>query len=143
MRILSSAFRHSEAMPAKYTCLGDSINPPLQFLDVPKDAKSLVLIVDDPDAPSGNWVHWVVFNLPVSGEITENTKPAGVEGTTSFGKAEYGAPCPPSGTHRYFFKLYALDSLLPLDATADKQAVLGAMEGHILDQAELIGLFSK
>lgn len=145
MRIVSSAFEHNQKIPAKYTCVGDSINPPLQFLDTPKDAKSLVLIIDDPDAPNGTWVHWVVFNMESNTlGIEENKRPtSGVEAMTSFGKPGYGAPCPPSGTHRYFFKLYALSSTLDLTATADKKIVEEAMQGHIIAQAELVGLFSK
>ena len=145
MKILSSAFEHNQKIPAKYTCVGAGVNPPLQFLEVPKEAKSLALIVDDPDAPNGDWVHWVVFNMePQTLGIEENRKPTnGVESMTSFGKPGFGAPCPPSGTHRYFFKLYALDKMLDLIAIVDKKEVEDAMQGHILEQAELIGLFSK
>ena len=145
MKITSIAFENQQKIPAKYTCTGENVNPPLQFLDVPQKAKSLVLIVDDPDAPmQGAWVHWVVFNIdPTVTSLSEDKKPDGVEGTTSFGQASYGGPCPPSGTHRYFFKLYALDSMLDLTALADKKAVEEAMDGHILEKTELIGLFSK
>ena len=155
MKIVSPAFGHQQKIPDKYTCKGENINPPLQFVDVPQNAKSLVLIVDDPDAPVGLWVHWVVFNIdPSVGGIGENSKPDGIEAMTSFGKSGYGGPCPPpaspeqlqrgeSGTHRYFFKLYALDLELNLPETTDKKIVEEVMNGHIIEKAELIGLFSK
>ena len=145
MKISSTAFANNQQIQAKYTCTGDNVNPPLEFSDIPAQAKSLVLIVDDPDAPSGTWVHWTIFNMsPSLTHIAENTKPeSGIEATTSFGKQSYGGPCPPSGNHRYFFKLYALDTTLPLDKTADKKAIEQAMQGHIVDEAQLIGLYSK
>lgn len=145
MQISSPSFKNNQSIPSKFTCTGENINPALEFADVPQQTRSLVLIVDDPDAPVGTWVHWVVFNiLPSIIRIGENTKPAvGTEGITSFGKPGYGGPCPPSGTHRYFFKLYALDKMLDIRQTADKKAVEVAMQGHILSQAQLIGLYSK
>ena len=145
MKITSSAFKHNEKIPVKYTCNGDDINPPLQFSDVPPDAKSLVLIVDDPDAPLGTWVHWVVFNIDSAvSEVAENSVPkGGVEAQTNFGSSGYGGPCPPQGTHRYFFKLYALDVRLTLDTQVDKKVVEEKMQGHILAQAELVGLYSQ
>lgn len=145
MRLISTAFGHQQPIPAAYTCNGDNVNPPLQFLDVPDNAKSLVLIVDDPDAGAGTWVHWLVFNIEprTLGVEEDNKVSSGTEGMTSFGRRGYGGPCPPSGTHRYFFKLYALDTLLDLPETADKKTVEQAMQGHILDQAELIGLYSQ
>jgi len=145
MEIKSSAFTHNQKIPSKYTCDGDNINPPLTFSNVPKEAKSLVLIVDDPDAPAGTWVHWLLWNLkPDTSGINENTVPAGsVSGTTSFGNFKYGGPCPPSGTHRYFFKLYALDATLSLEPRAAKQDLEQAMKNHILTQAELIGLYNR
>lgn len=145
MKIKSSVFANQEKIPAKYTCTGEDVSPPLHFEEVPSAAKSLVLIVDDPDAPSPSaWVHWVVYNIdPTVTENLENSVPqGGQQGTSSFGKSEYGGPCPPSGTHRYFFKLYALDMKLDLPS-ADKQVLEEKMQGHILDQAELIGLYSK
>src|SRR3989338_10824520 len=116
MNITSSAFKEGESMPAIYTCEGRNINPPLRFGNVPSTAVSLALIVDDPDAPMGTWVHWTMWNIdPAITEIGENSVPAGaVQGLTSSNKNAYGGPCPPSGTHRYFFKLYALDTLLDL-----------------------------
>lgn len=145
MQIKSSAFEHNEQIPAKYTCDGENINPPLEFLDVPENAKSLVLIMDDPDAPMGTWVHWTVWNIdPATIEIVENSVPAGAqEGKTSFGKSGYGGPCPPSGTHRYFFKLYALATMLELSSDADKSKLESTMQGHILDRAELIALYKR
>lgn len=144
MKITSVAFSKNQLISPKYTCDGSNINPPLQFSDVPNNAKSLVLIVDDPDAPVGNWVHWLVFNIPQNiNQIDEGASPFGIEGITSFGKAGYGGPCPPSGTHRYFFKLYALDTLLSLTNRADKKSVEAAMKDHILAQAELTGLYSR
>lgn len=138
MKIESTAFGNGEFIPAKYTCVGDGISPPLSFSEIPEGAKSLALIVDDPDAPGGDFVHWLVWNISVSGDIL-----GGVQGKTSFGENKYGAPCPPSGVHRYFFKIYALDSLLDLPVTAIKGDLLSAMQGHVLAQSEIFGKFSK
>lgn len=145
MKIQSPAFQHNENIPAKYTCDGEGINPPLQFLDVPGNAKSLVLISDDPDAPMGTWVHWTIWNIDTKiTEIAENSVPAdAVEGTTSFGNVGYGGPCPPSGVHRYFFKLYALDTVLDLPAGANIKELETAIQGHALGNAEFIGLYSR
>lgn len=145
MKIESTVFTHNQPIPAKYTCDGQNVNPPLTFSDIPAEAKSLVLINDDPDAPAGTWVHWTVWNIsPTTTQVPENSVPQGaVEGTTSFGKSGYGGPCPPSGTHRYFFKVYALDTTLSLDAKATKQDLEKAMEKHVLAQTELIGLYSR
>lgn len=133
-------------IPAKYTCKGDDINPEIHFSDIPEDAKSLALIVEDPDAPSGMWVHWVLYNMsPNIQFIKEHSRPGNaVEGMTSFDKKGYGGPCPPSGTHRYFFRLYALDEVLDIpEEMADKDMVEEAMKGHILAQAELMGTFTS
>ena len=145
MQIASDAFDNKHNIPAKFTCDGEDINPPLDFSEVPDEAKSLVLINDDPDAPEQTWVHWIVWNIDPSTEyIEENSIPAGsVEGVTSFGKRGYGGPCPPSGEHRYFFKLYALDIELDLPEDADKAELEEAMDGHIIDEAEFIGLYSR
>lgn len=145
MKILSSAFKNNTNIPSKYACDGDDVNPPLEFIDIPEKAKSLVLIIDDPDAPTKTWVHWVVYNIsPNATGVDENSVPKnGIEGMTDFGKPGYGGPCPPSGTHRYFFKLYALDIVLDLPEGATKQMVEQKMQGHIIDQSELIGLYSK
>ena len=143
MKITSPVFNHNEALPAKYTCDGKGVNPPLSISGVPKDAKSLVLIFRDPDAPSGDFVHWTVWNInPGLTEIAENSVP-GVEGITSYGKSGYGLPCPPSGTHRYTFQLYALDTLLDISPRIDASQLEKAMQGHILDKAELVGMYSR
>ena len=140
--ITSSAFEHEAMIPSLYTCEGDDINVPLKIEGVPKQAESLVLIVDDPDAPKGTWVHWVVFNIPVTNYIEEDSVP-GEQGLNDFGKHDYGGPCPPSGTHRYFFKIYALDTILDLGSDAIKEDVDMAMEGHVIASGELIGLYGK
>jgi len=145
MKISSPAFGTNQTIPLKYTCDGENINPPLQIYDVPVGTKSLVLISDDPDAPMGIWVHWTAWNIsPETKEIGENNAPIGaVEGMTSFGDKGYGGPCPPSGTHRYFFKLYALDSILDLPTIAKAADIEKAIKGHILDKTELIGLYKR
>lgn len=145
MRITSPAFLNNSKIPSKYTCDGENISPPLEFLDLPLQTRSLVLIVDDPDAPSKTWAHWVVYNIdPRVKEVKENTVPQGGElGTTDFGRPGYGGPCPPSGTHRYFFKLYALNAILDLPEGLNKQQILERMKDNILDQAQLIGLYSR
>jgi len=145
MKITSSQFKNNEEMPDKYGCQGTNINPPLQFSEVPAEAKSLAVIVDDPDAPRGTWTHWVMFNIPPeTREIPEGGALIGVtQGVNDFGNANYGEPCPPFGTHRYFFKVYALDTTLNLDNKTTKQDLEKAMAGHILDQTEIIGLFTR
>lgn len=145
MRISSNAFGHNELIPAMYTCDGENVNPPLMFSDMPPNVQSLVLVIDDPDAPDRTWIHWTVWNIgPDTKDIPGNGIPEdAIEGVTSFGKTGYGGPCPPSGTHRYFFKLYALDSTIELEPDADHFRLEKAMEGHILEQAELIGLYQK
>ena len=145
MKLESPVFENNGNIPSKYTCDGENVNPPLEISEVPENAKSLVLIVDDPDAPMGTWVHWTVWNISSkTTEISENSVPEGaVEGMTDFGKPGYGGPCPPSGTHRYFFKLYALDATLDLDSSDKAKDIEKAMEGHILDKAELVGLYSR
>lgn len=144
MKITSTAFEHNTQIPSKYTCDGDNSNPPLTIEGVPETAKSLVLIVDDPDAPVGDWVHWTVWNIPsTTKEIAENSVPQGIQGTTDFGTISYGGPCPPSGSHRYFFKLYALDSELDLPSTAKKADIEKAIEPHTLDSTHLMGLYQR
>lgn len=145
MQITSNAFEHNSEIPSIYTCDGQNISPPLQITSVPEGTQSLVLIVDDPDAPRGDWVHWLLWNIdPSITEIAENSVPANaIEGTTDFGSTGWGGPCPPSGSHRYFFKLYALDGLLDLAAVAAKADLESAMQGHILAQTELIGLYQR
>ena len=149
MQITSPAFINNQNIPSKYTCDGDGVNPPLEFKDVPKEAVSLALIVDDPDAPipppAGGWVHWTLWNMdPATTAITENSvPPKAIAGQTSSGQNVYGGPCPPSGTHRYFFKLYALDSKLSLSSFSLKEDLEKSMQGHVIMQAELVGLYSR
>ncbi len=144
MQLTSPAFSANGRIPTKYTCVGKDVSPPLRITDVPPSAKSLALIMDDPDAPAGTWVHWVEWNLaPGTSTIPEAAGKLGVQGTNSWGKKGYGGPCPPSGVHRYFFKLYALDTVLPIPEGTQKPGLLAAMEGRILAQAELVGLYSK
>jgi len=142
MQLTSPEFEHNGFIPSKFTCQGEDVNPALVIENLPSDVKSLALIVDDPDAPMGTWVHWVVYNIPVIHRIDEDSIP-GIQGINDFGRKDYGGPCPPSGTHRYFFKLYALDTLLELREGASKAELEKAMQGHILDKAELIGLYRK
>jgi Raf kinase inhibitor-like YbhB/YbcL family protein len=144
--LTSSAFAHGERIPTRYTCQGHNISPPLQWSDPPSGTQSLALIMDDPDAPKGTWVHWILFNLPTTlQDLSERTHlPAdSQEGWNSWGRPGYGGPCPPSGTHRYFFKLYALETKLKLSPHPDKAQLLQAMEGHILARAELMGTYSR
>lgn len=145
LSITSPAFRHNERIPPKYTCQGEDINPEYHISGVPKDAKSMVLINDDPDAPVGTWDHWIIFNIaPTTTVIPEDSVPLGaIQTKNSWERSDYGGPCPPSGTHRYFFKLYALDITLSLTSSATKHDVEKAMQGHIIEKAELIGLYSK
>ena len=150
IKLTSAAFQDGGMIPKQYTCDGANISPPLRWDGVPEKARTLALIVDDPDAPAKTWVHWIVFNLPASArELTENVPQqqsimgSGIQGTNDFKKSGYGGPCPPKGTHRYFFKLYALDTELQLDARATKDQLLKAMEGHIIAQGQLMGQYSR
>ena len=141
----SPAFLPNTSIPKEYSCKGLDHSPALNWHGAPAGTQSFVLIVDDPDAPNGTWDHWVLFNIPatLSHLKTATDLPAGaICGINSWGVQGYGGPCPPSGTHRYFFKLYALDSLLTVNSSANKQDVLNAMQDHILDSSELIGLYS-
>ena len=141
--LASAAFESGKQIPKKYTCDGEGINPPLSIEGTPKTAKTLVLTVDDPDAPHGTFDHWVVWNIPaLTSRIAENSVP-GKEGANSAGQQGYMGPCPPSGTHRYFFKVYALDTELNLGSGAKKRDVEKAMQGHILAKGELLGLFHR
>ena len=148
MKITSSAFSDGALIPIKYTCDGDDISPPLVWSDIPENTASFVLINDDPDAPVGTWDHWILFNLEgKTTELAENvdlSKLAGVQlGRNSWRRNDYGGPCPPYGTHRYFFKLYALDMKLDLPAGSSKQDIKKAMAGHILAEAELLGRYKR
>ena len=142
LKITSTAFSEGGRIPMKYTCDGDNVNPPLTIEGIPANTKSLVLLVDDPDAPGGTWDHWVVWNIPPLTEILENSVP-GVQGMNDSKRQRYSGPCPPPGTHRYFFKVYALDTMLNLNSSSTKQVVEGAMKGHILAKGELMGRYSR
>jgi len=144
MKITSSAFQESANIPLKFTCDGAGTSPPLQIADVPAGAKSLVLIVDDPDAPSGLFTHWIVWNIsPRTGSVGEGSAPNGVHGTNDFGKSGYGGPCPPSGTHRYYFRIFALDRELDLPFGAKRGQLDAAMKDHVVGQGELMGRYSR
>jgi Raf kinase inhibitor-like YbhB/YbcL family protein len=150
LKVTSSAFKDGEAIPVKHTCDGKDISPPLQLASVPAGTKSLALISDDPDAPDGTWVHWVLFNLPPDTTTIEANIPTKAElsngakhGRNSWGNAEYGGPCPPDGTHRYFFKVYALDTMLPVKKRAPMHKLEKAMKGHVLAKGQLMGTYSR
>jgi len=148
--VTSAAFQEEGMIPEKYTCDGPNISPPLAWSPVPAGAKSIALICDDPDAPMGTWVHWVVFNLPGDTKgVPEGVPPrehlenGATQGVNDFGKTGYGGPCPPRGTHRYFFKLYALDLKLDLSGRVTKERLLKAMVGHILAEGQLMGKYKR
>lgn len=150
MNISSRAFTEYEMIPAKYTCQGQNISPPLSFSGVPEEAKSLALILVDPDAPSGKFVHWVLFNIPPdTRELDENIEKKGMledgtlQGTNDFARIGYGGPCPPFGTHRYYFKLYALDALLNLKPGARENELLRVLFHHNIAEAHFMGKYSQ
>ena len=144
IQVQSSAFSEGGSIPRPYTCDGKDVSPPLSWSGVPEATKSLALICDDPDASSKTWVHWVLFNIPPrSGELKEAASGVGTQGKNDFQKPGYGGPCPPSGTHRYLFKLYALDTELKLSAGATKADVERAMEGHVLAKGTLTGKYAR
>jgi Raf kinase inhibitor-like YbhB/YbcL family protein len=146
MKLISPAFEHGANIPKKYTCDGDDVNPPLMIIGAPATTKSFALIVDDPDAPSGTWVHWIVWNIPpATKEINEGAPPKNsVKGINDFGRINYNGPCPPPGpSHTYRFKLYALDITLNLKEGATKSELEAAMKGHILARAELDGKYRR
>jgi Raf kinase inhibitor-like YbhB/YbcL family protein len=149
MRLASPAFEHGGNIPSKYTCDGENISPPLTISDVPPGTRSLALIMDDPDVPKhlradGMWDHWVVFNIPAGiPDIKEGTEPDGIHGIGTGGNTNYFGPCPPDREHRYFFKLYALDIELDLPERATKQQLEKAIEGHIIEKAELLGRYER
>jgi Raf kinase inhibitor-like YbhB/YbcL family protein len=152
LQVSSAVFDAGGTIPEKYTCDGDDVSPPLAWGGVPGGTQSFALIVDDPDAPSGIFTHWVLFNLPAQATGLPEGVPAQAtlddgarQGTNSFRKPGYGGPCPPRGhgTHRYFFKLYALDAMLDLDAGATKEDLTGAMQGHVLAEGELMGRYAR
>lgn len=150
MELKSQAFQTGDIIPPQYTCDGQDISPPLSWSDPPAGTTSFALISDDPDAPMGTWVHWVIWNIPASARAFEENTPqtaslpnGAKQGTTDFHRVGYGGPCPPSGTHRYFFKLYALDTTLNLPSSATKKDLEKAMHGHILAQTELMGKYRR
>ena len=140
LQVSAVDFKDHEYLPVRYGCKGENINPALIIDHIPEDAKSMAIIVDDPDAPSGDWVHWVVWNIPPSRHVKENEH-RGVPGRNDFGTDRYSGPCPPSGTHRYFFKVYALDCSLSLVGGAGKTELEKAMGGHVTGFGEMVGLF--
>ncbi|MEA5113326.1 MAG: YbhB/YbcL family Raf kinase inhibitor-like protein [Geobacteraceae bacterium] len=143
--VSSPTFSYNGSIPSRFTCDGQDTSPPLQFGNVPQAARSLALIMDDPDAPAGTWVHWVAWNIPPGiGEIREGSVPEGMQqGLNSWKRNSYGGPCPPSGTHRYFFKVYALDSTLELPLSTTKSGLEKAMKGHVLGSGELMGTYRR
>lgn len=144
MALTSPYFNNEESIPAQFTCDGEDISPELDWFGTPGEAVSLALIMDDPDAPGGTWVHWVLYNLPYDlNGLRQGETGVGTDGVNGWNRTGYGGPCPPSGTHRYFFKLYALDTDLDLAPGADKDSLLAAMEDHIIGQAELMGTYSR
>lgn len=143
MTLTSPAFAQEEAIPLKFSCDGDGLSPELAWAGVPEGAASLVLIMDDPDAPVGTWDHWLLFDMPPDLEGLAQGSTAGTEGNNSWNRTGYGGPCPPGGTHRYFFKLYALDTTLDLPAGTPKGALEAALEGHILGQTKLMGTYTR
>jgi Raf kinase inhibitor-like YbhB/YbcL family protein len=144
LTITSPVFKANQSIPKKYTCNGEDTNPPLSIEGVPPDAKSLALILEDPDAPSGTFDHWVVWNIPPSTSRITEGMPPGREGVNSGGEPGYSGPCPPSGKpHRYIFRVLALDTMLELDADSAKRDLEKATQGHILAEGSLTGIFSR
>ncbi len=150
MQVTSPAFTEGAMIPRRYTCDGDNVSPPLQWGGVPAQAQSIALIAADPDAPGGTWTHWVLFDLPANANGLPESVPAqagvpggGAQGTNSFRKLGYGGPCPPGGTHRYSFKLYALDKTLALMSDAGAREVQAAMQGHVLAEGALMGRYKR
>jgi Raf kinase inhibitor-like YbhB/YbcL family protein len=149
MKLQSPAFKEGEFIPSRFTCDGENISPQLSWSGTPEGTKTFALVIEDPDAPDGTFVHWVIYNIPstiknLSEGINSQSLPEGVkQGTNHFGENDYGGPCPPSGIHRYFFKLYALDSEIEIKAGAGKRDLLKAIEGHILAEAQLMGKYER
>lgn len=142
MTITSPAFANNQAIPAKYTCDGANVNPPLYFQDIPPNTQSLALIIDDPDSPSGNWIHWLLFNIPPNTRQIPENSTLGQQGINTFGNLGYGGPCPGSGRHRYVFTLYALDTNLTLDKP-NKENLLSHIKNHMIIQSNLTGLYHR
>lgn len=150
IKVTSSVFQDGEMIPSRYTCDGQDVSPPISWQGLGDHTVTVALICDDPDAPMGTWVHWVVWNIPADAGGFDEAVPANEQlengarqGITSFGRAGYGGPCPPSGTHRYYFKVYALDTELDIPADSNKEDLLAAMEGHILAQGQIMGRYAR
>ena len=142
IKIRSPSFKLNEEIPEKYTCDGKNINPPLEIEDIPEDTKSLAMIVDDPDAPNGTFTHWVVWNIPPTKRIEENSEP-GIQGKNDFNIKNYKGPCPPSGDHRYYFKLYALDKKLSIQQGAEREKIISEIQDHVIESCNTMGRYSK
>lgn len=142
LTITSDAFTDGGPIPAKYTCEGENVNPPIDIGTIPDNAQCLALIMDDPDAPRGIFTHWVMWNIPVTNRIEENSAP-GIQGSNSYGKNQYNGPCPPSGSHRYYFKIFALSQQLDLPEGATKEDLITAMKDYVLSTSELMGRYEK
>lgn len=150
IKVKSAVFDEGEPIPTRYTCSGVDVSPPLNWGPLPENTVSIAIICEDPDAPGGLWTHWVIFNLPADVEnLTEhvmgreNLDNGAIQGLNDFGRVGYGGPCPPSGTHRYFYKVYALDVKLDLPARSTRKELLEAMDGHILDQGQIMGYYTR
>ncbi|SPD73615.1 conserved hypothetical protein [uncultured Desulfobacterium sp.] len=150
LKLTSPAFENGGMIPPKYTCDGEDVSPPLEWGVAPEGAKSFALVCDDPDAPMGTWVHWVIYNIPqktksLMEDIAREAQPAagGMQGTNDFHKIGYGGPCPPGGTHRYYFRLYALDFMPDMAPGVTKRQLLKEIEGHIVGQTELMGKYKR
>lgn len=145
--VTSSAFNNGSNIPRQYTCDGENVNPDLEIANIPPESRSVVLIMDDPDAPSGTFTHWIVANIPPRALVTIPEDAAldmpGVQGKNNFGKSQYGGPCPPSGTHRYYFKAYALNTELRIDEGADREEVESAMANHVIARGEIMGTYGR
>ena len=142
LTVKSPAFENNKLIPSKYTCDGEEVSPPLAVEGIPEKTKSLALIMEDPDAPAGLFIHWLVWNIPPTDKIQENSVP-GTEGLNTNKKNSYHGPCPPGGTHRYYFKVYALDTHLNLSAFSEKEVLENAIQNHILAHGELVGLYRR
>ena len=142
LHISSPAFKPGGNIPSRYTCEGEDINPPLDIKQIPAEAKSMVLIIEDPDAPMGTWLHWLVWNIPIVHYLNENEVP-GDQGLNDFGKIAYGGPCPPSGMHRYYFNVYALDDLLDIPEGSSRREVEAAIQNHIIAYGQVMGVYQK
>lgn len=150
MKFYSPDFKHNQLIPSRFTCDGDDMSPALEWQSAPSETKSFSIIIEDPDAPAGNWIHWVIFNIPSTCSNLLSAMPnqeisysAGTQGLNSWNRVGYNGPCPPSGTHHYIFSLFALDCMLPLKMGSPAHAVKNAMQGHILAEAQLVGLYAR